>query len=341
MSRRLSDNITSNYLAAAQQLRSHGARKKIVAYVESYDDVLFWRNVLSEYENEERYFEVMLPSRNTLSKGKKVALMNALGERFGRYMIACVDADYDYLLQGSSEISRRICESPYVMHTYTYAIENYQCYAPCLHDVCVMATLNDHDLFSFTAFMADFSRIVHPLFVWSIWCYRYGTHGIFTMADLCLIVTIEDINLYHPEQTLEKLRHYVNRKINYLQNRLPQAKETYKPLMQELEDLGVLPEDTYLFMRGHDIYDKVVTPLFVTVCEALHREREREIHKLAEHNIQMQNELSGYQHSSSAPEEMLRKHALYRSAPLYGRIKKDVEYFLSLTNSTSNAPQPV
>ena len=52
MSKRLADNITSQYIAAANLLRPKKARKKIVAYVESYDDIFFWRSLLSEFEDE-------------------------------------------------------------------------------------------------------------------------------------------------------------------------------------------------------------------------------------------------------------------------------------------------
>ena len=97
--------ISSNYLSAANAIHGKRARRRIVAYVESYDDVLFWRTVLSEYENETRYFEVMLPTRNTLSKGKKKAIMSMLNEGGGRDMIACVDADYDYQIPSCSTIS--------------------------------------------------------------------------------------------------------------------------------------------------------------------------------------------------------------------------------------------
>ena len=57
MGKRLADNITSQYIAAANLLRPKKARKKIVAYVESYDDVFFWRSLLSEFEDEEYYFD--------------------------------------------------------------------------------------------------------------------------------------------------------------------------------------------------------------------------------------------------------------------------------------------
>lgn len=39
MSKRLRDNISSAYFEAANRLNSKSARRKIVAYVESYDDV--------------------------------------------------------------------------------------------------------------------------------------------------------------------------------------------------------------------------------------------------------------------------------------------------------------
>ena len=154
MASKLTDNINSKYFEAANALKSKQARRRIVAYVESYDDIYFWRTVLSPFEDDKRYFEVMLPSKANLTRGKKSVLMNFLEgkgkkkkrkerddrtetnaaenreEILGRDMIACVDADYDYLLQGATDQSRKVLQSPYVFHTYVYAIENFQCYAP-------------------------------------------------------------------------------------------------------------------------------------------------------------------------------------------------------------------
>ena len=55
MSKRLTDNIMSDYVRAANRMKSKKARRRIVAYVESYDDVYFWRMVLSEFEDNTRY----------------------------------------------------------------------------------------------------------------------------------------------------------------------------------------------------------------------------------------------------------------------------------------------
>lgn len=327
--KRLNQHINSAYIEAVNKLNGKKSRRRIVAYVESYDDVFFWSNLLRPLETDKYYFEVMLPSNTSLCKGKKMALANDLGNRLGRCMIACVDADYDYLVQGVTATSREVCRNPYVFHTYVYAIENYQCYAPALQNVCVMATLNDRRIFDFEEFIRSYSQIIWPLFVWNVWCYRYGSFKHFSMLDFYHVVQLTQINYYHPEQTLERLRHLVNAKINRLQHRFPEGRKTYKPLREELLTLGLTPETTYLFMRGHDVFDGVVAPMLGGICEVLRREREREIRKLAEHNVQMQNELSAYQNSTCPIEEMLRKHTAYMTCSFYRRVQDDVRAFLA------------
>lgn len=331
--KKLSQNLNSAYIEAMNRLGGRKQSKRIVAYVESYDDVFFWSNLLRPLETPEYHFEVMLPSRTSLCKGKKMALANDLGPRLGRCMIACVDADYDYLMQGATPTSRQVCQNPYVFHTYVYAIENFQCYAPGLHGICVMATLNDHRLFDFEAFLSAYSETIWPLFVWNIWAYRYGAYKSFSMLDFYHIVQLTQLNYYHPEHTLEHLRNLVNAKVSRLQRQYPQARKTYKPLRDELLALGLTPQTTYLYMRGHDLFDGIVTPLLGGVCEALRREREREIRRLAEHDVQMQNELSAYQNATAPIDEMLRKHTDYMDCPQYRRVQDDVRRFISQLDS--------
>ena len=325
MKKRLQDHLSSGYIESANKLRSKRMKKRIVAYVESYDDVFFWRSILKKFENDEYYFEVMLPSRTSLSRGKKSALMNMLGPGLGEYMIACVDADYDWLLQGATEMSKTVCSNPYVIHTYAYAIENYQCYAPNLHTICVMSTLNDRIMIDLNAFMSEYSSIIWPLFVWNIWCYRYNNYSEFTMSDFCEVVTFRDVNPYHPENTLQAVKNRVNKKIAWLQRRFPEGKKTYAPLRAELLNLGLTPETTYLFMQGHSVFENVVMPLLTPVCTLLRKEREREIVKLAEHEIQRQNELACYQHSQAPVDDMLRKNTGFRTSKPYEWLSEDIK----------------
>ena len=327
--KRLTDNLNSDYIASANRLRPKGTRKRIVAYVESYEDISFWRNVLDEWETDKFFFEVMLPSRTTLGKGKKTALMNDLGKGLGQWMIACVDADMDWLLQGHTAMSRMLCESHYVMHTYAYAIENLQCWAPALHSACTMATLNDHELLDPVQFMEEYSRIIWPLLVWLVWCYRNDHYNRFSLMDMSSIVSFRDVNPYHVEQTLEHVRKQVNRRIAWLQHNFPEAKSGYPKVRENLLQMGLTPETSYMYIHGHSLWDGVVMPLLEPVCVMLRRYREKEIQRLAEHNTQRQNELSAYQHAQSPLNVILRKSTAYRQSPQYQWISADLRRLMT------------
>lgn len=340
MAHRLRDNLNSQYVAAANRLRPRKAKRRVVAYVESYDDVLFWRTVFNELHADDIQFDVMLPSRTSLGKGKKTVLMNHLGpDAFGSSMIACVDADYDFLMQGQTLASQAMLRNPYVFHTYVYAIENYQCYAPALHAACVMATLNDREIIDLEAYMREYSNIVWPLFVWNVWAYRYGYHKEFPLQDFEDEVSYRNVKVTHPEDTLMYVRRHVNRKIGWLQQHFPQGKKTYAPLRQELMELGLTPDTTYLYMQGHTLFEGVVIPLLAPICCQLRKEREYEIRHLACHETQMQNELSCYQHSQSPIDVMLRKSIGFVESPPFQRLKADLSRFVeSLRDEAQQVP---
>ncbi len=326
--KRLKDNLTSHYLEAANRLRPKNSRKRVVAYVESYDDVAFWRGVLQEFETDKLQFQVMLPSREKLERGKKSAIMSLLGDNLGECMIACVDADYDYLLQGHTEYSQRVLNNPYVFHTYAYAIENYFCYHEGLREVLTMVTLNDNEPFSLQAFMEEFSRIIWPLFVWNVWAYRYGHQHKFTLMDFANLVCFRDIQISHPEATLEWVRRQVNRQMAQMQRRYPEGKKTYNPLKEELLSLGLTPETTYLFMQGHKLMEGVAMPLLSPLCSALRHQREVEIQQLSCHSIQRQNEMSSYRRSQLPLDVALKRSTAYKRAPIYQRLREDLKRFV-------------
>ena len=382
----LGSYINSNYFEAANALKGKQARRRIVAYVESYDDIYFWRTVLSQFETPECYFEVMLPSKMNLTRGKKSVLMNFLFEdkgkdaadkgkdasdkdkgtedkdgadkdgadkdkdaadkdkdgagksttvsnKVGPDMIACVDADYDYLLQGATEQSRRVINSPFVFHTYAYAIENYQCYAPSLHEVCVAVTLNDHHIFDFQEYFQRFSEAVAPLFVWSIMLYRNGHYPKFSITDFNRICDPGGFNVQNPEASIKNVKRKVSVKIRDLQRQFPNAKEEYLRMKDELLSLGVTPQTTYLYIQGHHLFDNVVAPIMSKVCNLLRQERQLEIYQAHAHRTQKRNEMSCYENTRQDIKTMLKKNTGYRQCPLFLRLQDDVDRFLKETTS--------
>ena len=270
----------------------------------------------------------MLPTQSTLNKGKRQALLALMRQGAGKDMIACVDADYDYLIQGKTHQSEFMLNNPYVIHTYVYAIENYQCYAPSLHNVCVMATLNDHLLFDFNQFLSEYSRALFPLFVWSIMLYRKGEYHHFTITDFNIVATIKHMRMSQMGEAVDKVRHKAFVKVKELQRKLPGRKEEYLKTKDSLLALGVTPDTTYFYMQGHHLFDNVVAPTMQSVCDELRREREREIKSKALHSLQMQNELSAYTKAQSDISSMLKKNQGYTQSAPYQRMIADIDKLL-------------
>ena len=323
MPNRLKDNINSEYLEAANALKGKNARRRIVAYVESYDDIYFWRTVLGSFEDNTRYFEVMLPSKVNLTRGKKSVLMNFLkGEPLGKAMIACVDADYDYLMQGRTPSSKKVLESPYVFHTYVYAIENFQCYAPSLHDVCVSVTLNDHRIFDFLDYFTRFSEM------WSIMLYRNGNHSKFSISDFNRLCDPGGFNVQQPEPSLQNVRRKVGVKIRELQRQFPNAKDEYLATKEDIKKLGVTPQTTYLYIQGHHLFDTVVAPILSKVCNLLRQERQNEIYHSTAHKTQKRNEMSCYENSLQDVKTMLKKNNGYMFSEQFRQVQEDIRKYL-------------
>ena len=329
MAKRLTDNINSQYFEAINKMTPKKARRRIVVYVESYDDVFFWRSVLGRYEDDKLTFDIMLPSRNQhLDRGKKAAISNML-KGVGRDMIACVDADYDYILQGATEMSRQMLENPYIFHTYAYAIENFQCYAKGLHETCVMVTLNDHRIFNFERFLLSYSQTIWPLFVWHVvFLQRRKMTMHFDMCEFNKVVVLPSVRIQNPKWAIEYLSKKVRAKMFQLERRFPKLKDALPETERMLRDLGINDDNTYLYIQGHHLFDLVVSPVVQTVCDILRNEQENDIRDRAVHSEQARTEIACYENSLGKVKMMMKKNTYYQFSPEFQKILADVERYL-------------
>jgi len=195
--------------------------------------------------------------------------------------------------------------------------------------VCVQATLNDRFILDFDAYLKRYSEIVYPLFLWNIWFYRQRDTYTFPMYDFHTYTALKEISLRHPEHSLEALQHRVSQKLSELKKRFPRIVNQVNNLRDELKELGLMPETTYLYMQGHHVMDNVVMKLLIPVCTALRREREQEIKRLAEHNEQFRNELTCYQNSQVNVEIMLKKNVAYKRLFHYEWLRQDIQEYLA------------
>ena len=192
-------------------------RRRVQVFVEGYEDVAFWRSIFDHFQNDYLRFEISVPNRDDLPKGKKVLL--SMIPRSGEELLLCVDSDFDYLFEDRTETSREVNGAQFMFHTYTYATENYLCYAPSLHNVCVKATKNDSHIFDFVQFMADYSRTIYPVFLWYAYSAQLSHESVFTLVEFKNTVRLGFLEVErNGADTLAWLCRQVQRKLHRLES---------------------------------------------------------------------------------------------------------------------------
>jgi hypothetical protein len=153
--------------------------------------------------------------------------------RSSEELLLCVDSDFDYLFAGRTPQSKEVAEAKFMFHTYAYATENYLCYAPSLHNVCVKATKNDTHIFDFVRFMHDYSCSIYPLFVWYAFSAQLSSESVFPLIDFKSSVRIGYLDLAdNGANTLAWLQRNVEKRERLLAQRNPRMVEP----MREFEE---------------------------------------------------------------------------------------------------------
>ena len=315
-------------------------RHLVHVYVEGYEDVAFWRGIFDHFRNPYLRFEISVPNRDDLPKGKKV-LMSMLNRTEKESVLLCVDSDFDYLFAGETEQSAKILNADNMFHTYTYATENYLCYAPSLRNVCVKATKNDTRIFDFVRFMEAYSNIIYPLFLWYVHSARNSTESVFTLAEFRAAVRLGYVDIRHNgEGTLAWLQRNVERRRLALERDNPTMCEAVEALGTQLNKRGVERDNCYLFMHGHTLMDNVTMPLLSAVCDKLRQLSVAKINGSKVEGVALKNELQNYTNTLRSIRDVLLDNENYTSCPLYKRLRDDIQEYLDVMIGRIKAEQP-
>ena len=305
-------------------------RRVVRVFVEGYEDVAFWRSIFDHFDNDYLRFEISVPTSEDLPKGKKVLL--SMSPKSNAEMLLCVDSDFDYLFGDRTEVSQLVNDSPFMFHTYTYATENYLCYAPSLHNVCVKATKNDTHIFDFEEFMAAYSRTIYPVFLWYVYSAQLSHESVFPLVDFKNTVRLGYLEVEcNGADTLAWLERQVRRKLHRLEDEHPQMKDEIEDFASYLKTKGVEPENTYLFMQGHTLMDNVVMPMLNSVCDKLRTMSVTKINASSKPGLQLKNEMSNYMNSLRSIHDVLLDNENYTSCPLYGLLQDDIQRYITNT----------
>lgn len=305
-------------------------KRLVRVFVEGYEDVAFWRGIFDHFANPYLRFEISVPTRKDLPKGKKVLL--SMAEEADEELLLCMDSDFDYLFSDEDEVSQQIVASPYMFHTYTYATENYLCYAPSLHNVCVKAVKNDAHIFDFEKFMADYSRTIYPLFLWYAYSASRKTENVLTLLDFKSAARIGYLDIEaNGVNTIAWLQRNVERRVAQLEVDNPDMASEIPAFAERIRAKGVEPELTYLFMHGHTLMDNVVLPVLSGVCEKLRQLSLSQIICSSKEGVALKNEMSNYNNTLRSIRDVLLDNENYTTSPLYKRLKADIQQYIDST----------
>ena len=306
------------------------SKKLVQVFVEGYEDVAFWRGIFDHYESERLTFEINVPPREDLAKGKKVILQMLPDS--SPYKLLCVDSDFDHLFGNSNEQAHTVNNSKYLFHTYAYATENFLCYPPSLHNVCVKATKNDARIFDFEYFMREYSKTIYPLFLWYAYSAFLKTENVFTLLEFKGAVKLNYLEVdNNGRSTLEWLGRQVEKWLHILEERYKGHgfARKLKTFEQMLVNRGLRPEATYMYMQGHTLMDNVVMVMLGAVCEQLKLMSIIRINTSTKTGVALKNEMSNYNNALRNVRDVLLDNEAYKECTLYKRLQADIESYIS------------
>lgn len=261
MASSLKENYNSEYVRQSNRLtgRSH----IVEVWVEDEYDVPFWNDLLNDHKG---FTFRITPYRNkNLDKGKGNILKYS--HLLGPNLIACVDSDYDYLLPNCSDAGRKMKDNPYILQTYSYAIENLNCHPSTLHKICINATLGDTD-FDFVAFYREFSKAIYPLLIWSLIFRKEKMNGTMTFNDFKNIIYIsQNVNKDNSTYIIDIIRKNVEITTRNYRDEYPDLYMKIRKFEEDMKQKGVTPENCFLFINGHILQDMITQRLLIPICK--------------------------------------------------------------------------
>ena len=328
----LLDNLNSEYWANFNYLEPAKSPNRIVAYVEDNQDISFWRLVLEEFETEKLKFDVCLDTN--LVTGKYNLLKNK--NRLNNFMIICIDSDYHYILDNTTEISRLINNNPYIFQTYTYSIENYKCYANSLSILYSQITNCSESPIDFKKLLKTFSLIIHKAFLWSVYFYQISDTISFPIKELSKLLQIKiNTNIQNQETNyFQELQNRFANKIKELEQLFPDFSDKIKNIAKLINS-----EDTYLLINGHALFDYVVSPFLRLACDYGFIKKLKEIENSKLNSAEKKQRINQYRNQTldagnvrigikNNVLQALNNNTNYQNCKFYNKIKSRISEFV-------------
>jgi Protein of unknown function (DUF4435) len=168
-----------------------------------------------------------------------------------KQLIFCRDADYDYLTENP------ILEKPFVFYTYVYNLESCWSYADGLKKMLENIVNTEGVDFDFEIFFRTYSETVYDWLTYSLYSCKIGD-GLLPPKKCG--AEIGFTNLKNVEIDLESLKRQLDNRSLVFKNKYAHLPD-FQNFKNRLTALGLHPQNAYLFLNGHDVFERVTLKL--------------------------------------------------------------------------------
>ena len=303
-----------------------GNPNRVTVEVEDTIDRDFWSDLLGELCPEKEfhfdpYHTILNEDGNSERTGKgKSQIINASAD-FNAWHIGCVDSDYDWILSDYTDAGKTISGNKYLLQTYAYSIENLMCLSCTLGDLCSENT-EETVVFDFDDYLTRLSKAVYPLLVWSTYLCSKGEHAFTPTAWREVLVNTEK----DPEASLVIIEAKAKAKIEEFDKKYAGEitdKEDFE--FQTICMKGVTDDETYLYVRGHELFDHILYSVLNPVITRLRNQHYTTLRASGTDEETRIIALREYQTKDKPVDKMLSKNYRYKNNTLiYKKIWADV-----------------
>ena len=244
--------------------------------VENSSDVPFWHDFLTGVLPEKTFDISPFSFSNepvSLTMGKAHIYQKSEEGGLGPHYLGCVDADYDYLLGNRTRDGQVLNASKYIIHTYAYSVENLLCCPEGFDKICTQA-IKCQVKCPFTDWMKEVSIAIYPLLIWSLYLEsRDDDHQIFSVTDWAQVFPHD--KSFGDEDAHKELLTFITSAVERLVCDIESnVSDEDKVAKEDLESYlvsskGLKPEDSYLYVRGHDIYGFIQDTMLKPICKQI------------------------------------------------------------------------
>ena len=236
----LREQYTNEYFRQESVLT--GRPELVNVMLENESDEPFWKAVLVSCRGDKDYnfTYCSTAASGDKVKGKSYVMTMALNGQLGNKNIACVDSDYDWILDAFTHDGAIMAGNPHIVQTYAYAAENLR---------CVGRTLTGE----FCDFLQRLSDILYPFLQWVLYLRSINQTSLIKVSVWNrMLKTRKTAVLDSADDILDEIRVKVQVEVAAIEAMWASKSAEKDALIAELvRSKGLSSQNAYWFMYGH------------------------------------------------------------------------------------------